>query len=164
VPVVGAGGETHVPATRHQDVEIASPVPTYLRAAPVRGRNARSDDVKYLLMIYLNPTSFEALSEEERDAIFGAHDEFQAQTGKSGELVGFVALADPSNSKTVRVRNGVPAITDGPYVEAKEFLAGYYIVDCDSVERANELAAQIPDARYTAIEVRPVMNAGGEDM
>ena len=55
-------------------------------------------------------------------------------------------------------------MTDGPYVEAKEFLAGYYVVDCDSVERANELAALIPDTRYTAIEVRPVMDAGGEEM
>jgi hypothetical protein len=120
--------------------------------------------VKYLLLIYMNPANFEALSEEERDEIFGAHDEFQAQTSESGELLGFVALADPSNSKTVRVRNGIPAVTDGPYVEAKEFLAGYYVVDCESVERANELAAQIPDARYTAIEVRPVMDAGGEEM
>ena len=55
-------------------------------------------------------------------------------------------------------------VTDGPYVEAKEFLAGYYVVDCDSVERASDLASQIPDARYTAIEVRPLMNAGGEEM
>jgi hypothetical protein len=120
--------------------------------------------VKYLLMIHVNPTLLESLSEEERNAIFGAHDEFQAQTTASGELVGFAALADPSNTKTVRVRDGAPAVTDGPYVEAKEFLAGYYVVDCDSVERASDLASQIPDARYTAIEVRPLMNAGGEEM
>jgi hypothetical protein len=55
-------------------------------------------------------------------------------------------------------------VTDGPYVEAKEFLAGYYVVDCDRVERANELAARIPDARFTAIEVRPIMDVGGEEM
>jgi hypothetical protein len=120
--------------------------------------------VKYLLLIHLNPTLFESLTESERDEIFGAHDEFQALTRESGELVGFAALADPSNTKTVRVRDGVPAVTDGPYVEAKEFLAGYYVVDCDTVERANELAALIPDARYTAIEVRPVMEAAGEEM
>ena len=120
--------------------------------------------MKYLLMIHVNPTLLESLSEEERNAIFGAHDEFQTQTNASGELVGFAALADPSNTKTVRVRDGAPAVTDGPYVEAKEFLAGYYVVDCDRVERANELAALIPDARYTAIEVRPIMNAGGEEM
>jgi hypothetical protein len=120
--------------------------------------------VKYLLMIHVNPENFEALSEEERNAVFAAHDEFQDLTRESGELVNFVALADPSNSRTVRVREGVPAVTDGPYVEAKEFLAGYYIVDCDTTARAEELAAIIPDAKYTAIEVRPVMDAGGEDM
>ena len=120
--------------------------------------------MKYLLIIHLNPTLMESLSEDERNAIFGAHDEFQALTKDSGEFVGSAALADPSNTKTVKVRKGAPAVTDGPYVEAKEFLAGYYVVDCETVERATELAAMLPDARYTAIEVRPVMNAGGEEM
>lgn len=120
--------------------------------------------MKYLLMIYMNPEMFETLSEEERNAVFSAHDAFQVATKDSGELVGFAALADPSNSSTVRVRDGVPAVTDGPYVEAKEFLAGYYVVECETAERAGELAAQIPDARYTAIEVRPVMDAGGLEM
>jgi hypothetical protein len=134
---------------------------------PARGtgsRATRSDDVRYLLMIYMNPTVFETLSEEEKAAVMDAHDEFQKPIRESGELVGFAALADPSNSKTVRVRDDVPAVTDGPYVEAKEFLAGFYVVDCETVERANELAAMIPDARYTAVEVRPVMNEAGMEM
>jgi hypothetical protein len=124
----------------------------------------RSANVKYLLLIHVNPTLLESLSEEERDAIFSAHDEFQKPIKESGELIGFAALADPTNTRTVRVRGGALAVTDGPYVEAKEFLAGYYVVDCESVERAVELAAQIPDARYTAIEVRPVMAEGGEEL
>jgi hypothetical protein len=61
---------------------------------------------------------------------------------ESGELVGTQALADPSNTKTVRVRDGVPAITDGPFAEAKEQLGGYLIVDCASPERATEIAAR----------------------
>jgi hypothetical protein len=64
----------------------------------------------------------------------------------------------------VRVRDGATHVTDGPFVEAKEFLAGYYIVDCETVERANELAARIPDARFTAVEVRPVMESSGMEM
>jgi hypothetical protein len=55
-------------------------------------------------------------------------------------------------------------VTDGPYVEVKEFLAGFYVVDCETVERANELAAMIPDARLTAVEVRPVMDEAGMEM
>jgi hypothetical protein len=58
----------------------------------------------------------------------------------------------------------VPVVTDGPYLEAKEFLAGYYLVDCESRERAIELAAMIPDAAFNAMEVRPVMFTGSEDV
>jgi hypothetical protein len=129
-----------------------------------RRETTRSGDVRYLLMIYMNPTVFESLSEEEQAAVMDAHDEFQKAIRESGEMVGFAALADPSNSKTVRVRDDVPAVTDGPYVEVKEFLAGVYVVDCETVERANELAAMIPDARLTAVEVRPVMNEAGMEM
>ena len=57
----------------------------------------------------------------------------------------------------MRVRAGAPTVTDGPYVEAKEFLAGFYLVECVSRERACELAAMIPDARWNAIEVRPIV-------
>lgn len=120
--------------------------------------------MKYLLMIHMNPTLFESLTEEERNEIIGAHDEFQKPLRESGELVGFAALADPSTSRTVRVREGVTTVTDGPYVEAKEFLAGYYVVDCDTPERAEELAAQIPDSRLTGVEVRPVMEDSGLEM
>jgi hypothetical protein len=107
--------------------------------------------VQHVSMIYMNPTIWETLSEEERNAVFADHDAFQKPIKESGELVGFAALADPSNSTTVRVRGGVPAVTDGPYVEAKEHLAGFYVVDCESVERANELPAP----------GRPVHRGGG---
>ena len=120
--------------------------------------------MKYMLMIHLNPTLFEALPEEERQAVFGEHDAFQKELRETGELVGFAALSDPSNSGVVRVREGVPAVTDGPFVEAKEFLAGFYVVDCETRDRADELAAKIPDARYTGIEVRPLMEDAGLEM
>lgn len=112
--------------------------------------------MKYLLVITMNPQVWDSLSEEEHNAVFAAHDTFQKEVLRPGEFLSTVALADPSNTKTVRVRDDVPAVTDGPYIETKEFLAGYYLVECDSLERATELAAAIPDARFTAIEVRPV--------
>jgi hypothetical protein len=64
----------------------------------------------------------------------------------------------------VRVREGVVAVIDGPYVEAKEFLAGYSGVSCETPERARELAALLPDPELTAIEVRPVMESCGMEM
>ena len=112
--------------------------------------------MKYLLIITMNPEVWDGLSEDEHNAVFAAHDRFQTEIVQPGELLSSVALSDPSNTKTVRVRDDVPAVTDGPYVEAKEFLAGYYLVECETLDRATELAAAIPDACYTAVEVRPV--------
>jgi hypothetical protein len=117
--------------------------------------------VKYLLMIYFNPTTWEALSEDERQDVFRGHEEFMKIIKESGEMIRTEALADPSLSAVVRVRDGVPAVTDGPFVEAKEYLAGYYLVDCDSRERAVELAGMIPDARFSAMEVRQVIFQDG---
>ena len=62
---------------------------------------------------------------------------------ESGELVGAEGLAGPNEARVVRAtKNGTPAVTDGPFPEAKEFLAGYWIVDCESPERAYAIAAR----------------------
>jgi hypothetical protein len=120
--------------------------------------------MKYMLLIYNNQATYESWSEEERQALFGEVDVIMTELRESGELVGGEALADQSNSKTVRVRDGVPAITDGPYAEAKEQFAGYLMVDCESIERATEIAARWPDARHFAMEVRPLMGTSTADM
>ena len=120
--------------------------------------------MKYLLMIYMNPQLWASLSEADQQAVFAGHDQLIKLTSQSGEFVRGDALADPSQSAVVRVRDGQVAVTDGPYVEAKEFLAGYYLMDCDTRERAIELAAMIPDAGFHMIEVRPVMNESGSEM
>jgi hypothetical protein len=120
--------------------------------------------MKYMLLIYNNAATLEALSEEERNGISGEVDAIMQELTDSGELVGGEALADPSNTRTVRVRDGVPATTDGPYAESKEQLAGYLMVETETPERAVEIAARWPDARYWAMEVRPVMNAAGLEM
>ena len=83
---------------------------------------------------------------------------------EAGLLIANGPLHSVQTATTVRVRDGVPAVTDGPYVEAKEFLAGYYVMDCETSERAEELAAMIPDARFAGIEVRPVMDSSGMEM
>jgi hypothetical protein len=113
-----------------------------------------------MLLIYVNPATLEALSEDELNEVFRGHDEFQKMTRATGEFIGTQALADPSNAAVVRVRDGARVVTDGPYLEAKEFFAGYYLVDCESRERAIELAALLPDARLTGMEVRAVMSEG----
>jgi hypothetical protein len=131
--------------------------------------------MKYLVMIYGNPRNWEhpmflhdpgflALPQEERDEIARQADELRQEITQSGEFVAGVALADPGLTKHVRGRDGVPVITDGPYLEAKEQLAGYFVVDCESPERAAEIAARFPDARFAAVEVRPIMDMSGQEM
>ena len=80
-----------------------------------------------------------------------------------GELITTQALADPSQAAVVSVRNGQPVVTDGPFLEAKEYLGGFYLIDCENKERAIELAAQIPDSAIEGrgVEVRQVMFADG---
>ena len=77
--------------------------------------------------------------------------------------MGGEALADSSLARTARVRFGVPAITDGPYAEAKEQMVGYCLVDCESIDRATEIAVRWPDARLWGVEVRPILAPGGPD-
>jgi hypothetical protein len=131
--------------------------------------------VKYMLAIYSNPESWghpaflrvpEALtmSGDERAEMVGQFEALLKEITESGELIGGEALADPVNTRAVQVREGVPAITDGPFSEAKEQLAGYFVVDCESLERATEIAARFPDARFAAVEVRPMMDPSGQEM
>jgi hypothetical protein len=120
--------------------------------------------MKYLMLIYTAPRAFEALSEEDRNAMMSEAGRHTEELKASGELVAGAALADVENSRTVRVRDGVPATTDGPFAEAKEQLAGYYVVDCDGIERATEIAAADPAARFWAVEVRPIMDEVGMEM
>jgi hypothetical protein len=127
-------------------------------------RRCEETHVKYLLLIYQNHSAFEALTQDELDEVFRDVDELMAELTASGEFVDGQGLAHPSNAKSVRVRDGVLAVTDGPFIEAKEQLAGFTIVECETPERAVEIAARWPDARYWGLEVRPLMGDSGTEM
>jgi hypothetical protein len=122
--------------------------------------------MKFLLIMQLNTEVWNALTEEQRNEIQNGHGPFMKTIQESGEMIGTQALGDPSTSAVVRTRNGLPAVTDGPFLEAKEYMGGYYLVDCESRERAIELAQMIPDSKVEglAIEVRPIMFSAGADL
>lgn len=119
--------------------------------------------MKFLLIMNVNPAVLDALTEEERNEIGEGHGAFIETIKKSGEMITTLALADPSQTAVVRVRGGQPVVTDGPFLEAKEYLGGFYLIDCESKERAIELAALIPDTKIDGlgVEVRPVMFSDG---
>lgn len=112
--------------------------------------------MKYMVLIYNRPGFVQDLTETERNELFGEVDAIIKELTASGELLGTEALADPSTTRTVRVRDGVPAVTDGPFIEAKEQFAGYLLLDCANLERAIDVAARWPDAKRFAMEVREV--------
>jgi hypothetical protein len=119
-----------------------------------------------MLIMHSNPAIWDSLTDEERNDVMDGHGPFMDAIKKSGEMISTAALPGPAESAMVRVRGGVPVVTDGPFLEAKEYLAGYYLVECASKERAYELAAMIPDASIEGlgVEVRPIIfSAGPED-
>jgi hypothetical protein len=123
--------------------------------------------VKYVILIHSNQAFlevWESLSEGQRKEFSRGHMTLSEDLAASGELVVSEGLADPALAKHVSVREGQTFTTDGPFAEAKEHLAGFYLVECDSLERAVELAARVPDAAYGQVEVRPVLDFSGEEL
>ena len=120
--------------------------------------------MQFLISLHINPAVMDALTDDEKAAIGGGHGAFIEALKESGELITTQALVDPSQAAVVSVRNGQPVVTDGPFLESKEYLGGFYLIDCESKERAVALAAQIPDAAVEGlgVEVRQVMFAAGQ--
>ncbi|MFC4017304.1 YciI family protein [Micromonospora sp. GCM10011542] len=106
-----------------------------------------------------------AMSAEQVAAMHEHMETFHKALAESGELVDARGLAAPVHARRVRVRGGAPVVTDGPYAETQEVLAGYTIVDCVSFDRATEIAAGLvdPDAPGGYVDVRPVLD-GVEDL
>ena len=104
------------------------------------------------------------MNDAERAGLLRDFEDLMREISESGELVTAQALADPLTARSVRVRDGESLVTDGPFVEAKEQMAGYFVVDCATPERAEEIAGRFPDARFAAVEVRPLMGGSAEDL
>jgi len=114
--------------------------------------------MRYILLIAINPQAYAGMSQEAQQQLFKDYYEFTEGIRASGEYVSGDPLHGAETATTVRVRDGKRHTTDGPFAESKEVLAGYYIVDVASLDRALELAAKIPDVVSGAVEVRPVMD------
>jgi hypothetical protein len=111
--------------------------------------------MKYMLLIYGNHAAWDAMTEQSQQELIQVHVSLQAELTASGELLDVNELP-LQDAKIVRTSGGVPVVTDGPFAESKEILAGYYLVDCASVERAAEIAGRLVEAEFAPIEVRQV--------
>jgi hypothetical protein len=123
--------------------------------------------VKYLILIQSNPASreiWEGFSAAQRAEGLAVYAALVEDLESSGELIVTKALADPSLTKRVSVREGRTVTTDGPFAEAKELLAGFFLIECETADRAIEIAARVPEAELGLVEVRPVMDLSGFEM
>jgi hypothetical protein len=125
----------------------------HARSSYGREHAAKEDNMKYLLQIYPGAAT-EELAADEQQAIV---EEYLA-IGRSPEVIGGEQLQPVETATTVRVENGETLLTDGPFVDAKEHLGGFCLVEADDLDAALEIAARIPAARMGgAVEVRPLV-------
>jgi hypothetical protein len=129
--------------------------------------------MKYVILIHSNPQPWghptsdfvaehQALPAEQRERLGADFDAVLHELSDRGELLGGQALGDPSTATLYRWRTGGPLATDGPYSETKEHLAGFFLIDVESRERAESVAAVFAGPGET-VELRPLMGGGGED-
>lgn len=117
--------------------------------------------MKYLCLIYDEESRWLDASPEEQQALLAEHMALTEEARKKGQLVGGEGLEPVRSTTTVRVRDGKTIHGDGPFMELKEQIGGFYLFDCANLDEALALAARIPEARTGTIEVRPVMDFEG---
>ncbi len=129
--------------------------------------------MKYVVLIHSNPRPWghptsdflpehQALPPEQRQALQADFEAVLSEMSERGELVGGEALADPTSARLYRWQGAAPLVTDGPYAEAKEHLAGFFLIDVESPERAEEVAVRFAGPGET-VELRATMVVGAED-
>ncbi len=114
--------------------------------------------MRYLCLIYEDEKEWESKPQNELEALMGEYSAFTDDIRSKGQLAGGEALQPTPTATTVRVRNGKISTTDGPYVETKEQLGGFYLVDAKDLNEAIQIASRIPSARFGGVEVRPVID------
>ena len=128
--------------------------------------------MKYMILLYGSQQDYDAMSGRAADKPAWSAQEFAAMGAfmeafnqalvDSGELVETRGLTAPVHARRIQLQNGVPVVTDGPYAEAQEVLAGYWVVECESFDRATDIATQLskcPGPEYvtaSVIDVRPI--------
>jgi hypothetical protein len=116
-----------------------------------------TNEMKYLLLIYENEQSWNALTESERQQIYGEYRKLREQLLSTGQFVTGSQLQPITTATSVRVRDGKELVTDGPFAETHEQLGGYFLIEAQNLDEATSIAARIPSAKTGTIEVRPLV-------
>ena len=111
--------------------------------------------MRYLCLIYLDEKQLAAMPESEMSALNARHLALNEDLLKSGHFIEAEALTPSGSATCLRVRNGRPTVTDGPYAETKEMVAGFYLIEARDLNEAIHVAARLPAAPLGTVEVRP---------
>ena len=114
--------------------------------------------MQYVLTIYLDESAAQAMTPDDALATTKAYEALTAELKQAGIFLAGEGLQATSTATTVRVRDGEPLLTDGPFAETREQLGGFYVIEAGSLDEAIEWAAKIPGALNGSVEVRPVMD------
>ncbi|QNN47672.1 YciI family protein [Thermomonas brevis] len=112
--------------------------------------------MQYLTLIHIDPALLAELPQDDYDRLMRGCFEKADALRDAGHLHGSQQLLEPDTARTLRVRDGLARITDGPFAETREFLAGFNLIEAESMDAAMEIARQFPWSRFGSIEVRPV--------
>jgi hypothetical protein len=113
--------------------------------------------MQYVLLIYGDESQWSTFRAAEREAVLKEYMDFSKGIAQSGHYRASNELHPTSKAATVRVRDKKRVVTDGPFAETKEQLGGYYLIEAKDLDEALGIAAQIPSARWGAVEVRPIV-------
>jgi hypothetical protein len=114
--------------------------------------------MKYMLLIYADENAW---SDAEREQCYGESAQLAQKLATNGQYLGANPLQPTSTATSVRVRDGKPLVTDGPFAETREQLGGYFLIEAKDLDEAIGIAAKIPAARLGAVEIRPVTEIAG---
>jgi hypothetical protein len=112
--------------------------------------------MKYMLLLYTSEQAYQALTKEQADQGLAAYRAYIEALTKAGVLAGSNRLRPVNTASTVRVANGKTQVLDGPYVETKEQLGGYFMIEVPDLDAALSWAARCPAASHGSVEVRPI--------
>ena len=112
--------------------------------------------MKYMLLVYVNEAAWPAMTPTQQEQGIAAYNAYTEALKKAGVLAGSDRLKPSTSASTVRIANGKTKVLDGPYVEAKEQLGGFYMIDVPDLDAALSWAARCPGASHGTIEVRPI--------
>ena len=117
--------------------------------------------MKYLLLVYHNEDRFNRIPEGTRKDLLAESIQLCHQLASKGEYIHASPLQPEATGTVVQVRDGKPMVTDGPFMETKEQLAGYFLINVENQEEAIRIAERVPGARIGSVEVRPVIAISG---